>query len=260
MNLAVNARDAMSQGGRLTIETGNVDVDGTFARCHFAVAPGRYVTLSVTDTGCGMDAETKAHMFEPFFTTKEQGKGTGLGLATVYGIVKQSGGYIGVDSEQGRGTTFTVYLPCVDHASQGTKPAETRARVAQGSETVLVVEDENAVRSLVRGVLESNGYSVLEARHGGDALSLCDLHKGSIHLLLTDVVMPQMSGRELAEYLSPLRRGMKVLYMSGYTDDALGEHRVLDPSVPFIKKPFTPDALARKVREVLDGRREREFH
>ncbi len=255
VNLAVNARDAMPEGGRLTIETGNFDLDEGYARSHFGVTPGPYVMLAVSDTGCGMDAETQAHMFDPFFTTKEPGKGTGLGLATVYGIVKQSGGYIGVYSEPGRGTTFKIYLPRIDRAVQVVQPAQTQTRteMAKGSETVLVVEDEHAVRSLVRGVLESSGYSVLEARHGPDALSLCGQHKGAINLLLTDVVMPQMNGRELAEHLAPLHARMKVLYMSGYSDGAFGKHRILDPRVPLIKKPFTPDALARKVREVLDA-------
>jgi len=263
MNLAVNARDAMPEGGRLTIETGNVALDRAFARRHLGVTPGRYVMLAVTDTGCGMDTETQAHIFEPFFTTKEPGKGTGLGLATLYGIVKQSGGYVLVDSKVGRGTTFTIYLPRVDQAGQAAKaesPAEALTRAAKGSETVLLVEDELALRSLVRGVLESSGYSVLEAQHGRDAVSLCDRHKGSIDLLLTDVVMPHMSGRQLAEHLVPLHVNMKVLYMSGYADDALGEHRVLDPSVAFIKKPFTPDALARKVRDVLDDRQKPRLH
>ena len=257
MNLAVNARDAMPEGGRLTIETANVVLDEAYARKHVALAPGPYVMLGVSDTGCGMDAEIEAHMFEPFFTTKEPGKGTGLGLATVYGIVKQSGGYISVESKVGNGTTFKIFLPHVDKAAQQAgQPAKARDDLAKGSETVLVVEDENAVRSLVRGVLESNGYSVLEARHGMDALSLCSRHKGAIHLLLTDVVMPQMNGRELAEHLAPRQGGMKVLYMSGYADDALGEHRALDRHIAFINKPFTPDALARKVREVLDTKRE----
>jgi PAS domain S-box-containing protein len=252
MNLAVNARDAMPQGGRLSIETANADLDETFARAHVPTKPGRYVMLSVTDTGVGMDAKVKAHLFEPFFTTKEHGKGTGLGLATVYGIVKQSGGYIWTDSEPGEGTTFSVYLPRVNEAVYAVQPVKSQIRVPDGSETILLVEDEQGVRSMVRGVLKSRGYTVLEASRGDEALQICKRHEGTIHLLLTDVVMPEMGGRELAKRVVNLRRDAKVLLMSGYTDDAVIRQGELKPGVGLLQKPFTPDALASKVREVLD--------
>ena len=249
MNLAVNARDAMPNGGKLTIETANVELDEEYSRRHYPMTPGSCVMLAISDTGCGMDAETQAHIFEPFFTTKETGKGTGLGLATVYGIVKQSGGYVWVYSEVEQGTTFKIYLPLVEEALEA---AEVKAvAAAGGSETVLLVEDEGEVRSLARRVLEEKGYRVLEAGNGEDALLVAEQHKGPIHLLLTDVVMPGMSGRELGERLTPLRRDMKILYMSGYTDDAILQHDVLGPDTAFLQKPFTPDAIARKLREVL---------
>ncbi len=253
MNLAVNARDAMPQGGKLTIETANVDLDASYAHEHFPVRPGPYVMLAVGDTGTGMDEATQAHLFEPFFTTKEKGKGTGLGLATVYGIVKQSGGYVWVYTELGHGTTFKIYLPRV---MESLAPRSSEARQAPtigGSETVLIAEDEAAVRAVARQALERQGYTVLEAPSAEAALDLAQRHSGPLHLLLTDVVMPGMSGRALASRLVELRPELRVIYMSGYTDEAITRHGMLEPGLTYVQKPFTPDALARKVREVLDG-------
>ncbi len=251
MNLAVNARDAMPVGGKLLIETQNVELDETFARDHVGSKPGAYVMLAVTDNGAGMSETVRQRIFEPFFTTKEAGKGTGLGLSTVYGIIKQSGGYIWVYSEVSKGTTFKVYLPRVDATVDVALPAATAPASSFGRETVLLVEDEDGVRALVRQVLHKHGYNVLEARHGGEALLHCERHKGNIDLLLTDVVLEQMSGPDLAKRLVVLRPEMKVLYISGYTDDAVIHHGV-STGTAFLQKPFTTDALAKKVREVLD--------
>jgi PAS domain S-box-containing protein len=253
MNLAINARDAMPKGGKLTIETDNIYLDESYTAHHFSVTPGRYIVLAVSDTGCGMDEATQSHIFEPFFTTKGVGKGTGLGLSTVYGIVKQSGGHLWVYSEVGRGTTFKIYLPRVDSPSEGLKLSPEENGLQTGTETVLLVEDEETVRDMTREILQESGYQVLEAKHGHEALLIADQYPGVIHLMLSDVVMPQMSGRELAEQLSPLRKDMKVLYMSGYTDDAIVHHGVLDEGMAFIEKPFTPHGLAHKIREALNA-------
>jgi two-component system cell cycle sensor histidine kinase/response regulator CckA len=252
VNLVVNARDAMADGGRLTIETANVDLDQAYAEQHLGAAPGAYAMLAVTDTGTGMDASVRAHLFEPFFTTKEVGKGTGLGLATVYGIVKQSGGYISVYTELGHGSSFKVFLPRTTPLPQAAAPAASRPAVARGSETILIVEDEAAVLALSRRALEKQGYTVLAAASPADALRLVERHGGTIHLLLTDVVMPGMSGRDLAEQLAARRAGIRVLYMSGYPGDAIAQGGALAPGSAFLSKPFTPDGLAHKVRDVLD--------
>jgi PAS domain S-box-containing protein len=253
MNLLVNARDAMPDGGRIVIETADVELGGDYASTHIAARPGPYVMLAVTDAGVGMDSETQRHIFEPFFTTKDVDKGTGLGLATVYGIVKQSGGSIWVYSEPGKGTTFKIYLPRVDEAVEANSSPETHTGPPRGSETVLLVEDDLAVGAFARDVLEECGYRVLSAADPAGALRLCENHDGPIHLLLTDVVMPRMNGRQLALAAAELRPEMRVLYMSGYTDDAVLRRGLLDPDLPFIQKPFTPAALEMKVREVLDS-------
>ncbi len=255
MNLAVNARDAMPRGGKLIIETAQTELDDSYAQNHVAVKAGSYVMLAVNDTGVGMDAETQTHIFEPFFTTKEKGKGTGLGLATVYGIVKQSGGNVWVYSERGRGTTFKIYFPRTTEVPEAIQPVVHAVMPLGGTETILVVEDENEVRALVRKSLASVGYSVLEADRPDIALRTSKEYRGKIHLLLTDVVMPQMNGRELAERLTALRPEMKVLYMSGYTDAAIHYYDVLGPSHAFLQKPFTPNVLGRRVREVLGAAR-----
>ncbi|MGH7607082.1 MAG: ATP-binding protein, partial [Gemmatimonadales bacterium] len=252
VNLAVNARDAMPGGGTLTIETADVDLGRAFTQEHLGSEPGPFVMVAVTDTGVGMEPAVRAHLFEPFFTTKEVGKGTGLGLATVYGIVKQSGGYIAVHTERGHGTTFQVYLPRL--ASVQGRPAPLPPKTAaRGSETVLVVEDEPAVLTLSRRALEAQGYVVLAAADGTAALRIVERHGGRIDLLLTDVVMPGLSGRELADQLAVRRPGMRVLYMSGYPGDAVVQHGSLAPGSAFLQKPFSPDGLARKVRDVLDA-------
>jgi CheY-like chemotaxis protein len=254
VNLVVNARDAMPDGGTLTIETANVDVDEVYAAAHEGLAPGRYVMLAVHDTGQGIDAGTKSRLFEPFFTTKEPGKGTGLGLATVYGIVKQSGGYVAVESEPGNGAVFKVFLHRIEPgADEVERVLPIDAERPRGSETILLVEDEEVVRQLVREILEVYGYSVIEARNGAEALELGREFAGSIQLLVTDVVMPKMSGRELGERLVAIHPETRVLYMSGYTDGAIGQHGVLDAYTELLEKPFTFDALAQKVRKVLDA-------
>jgi two-component system, cell cycle sensor histidine kinase and response regulator CckA len=252
INLAVNARDAMPTGGKLTIETANVELDEAYALTHIAVIPGRYVMVSVSDTGVGMTPEVRDHVFEPFFTTKETGKGTGLGLSMVYGIVKQSGGNIWVYSEPGKGTTFKIYLPQVNEPLQELREKKGEKELLLGSETILVVEDEKEVRKLALRILERQGYRILAATSGEDALSVCKEHQESIHLLLTDVVMPGMTGRILAESLVSLYPKIKVLYMSGYTENAIVHHGILDPGTNYIQKPFTVDGLITKIREVLD--------
>ncbi len=253
LNLAVNARDAMPKGGRLTIETSNMALDKNQAGRHHRLPPGAYVLFAVSNTGVGMDEATQAHLFEPFFTTKEIGKGTGLGLATVYGIVKQSGGYIWVYSEPGHGTTFKIYLPRITGTADTVVPAPESQQLRRGTETVLLVEDAAPVRALARRSLEAYGYAVLDAADGFAAFELSARHPGGIDILVTDVVMPGMSGRELAERLAPRRPRMKVLYTSGYTDDAMVRQGVLRSGVAFLQKPFVPETLARKVRDVLDG-------
>jgi CheY-like chemotaxis protein len=251
MNLAVNARDAMPQGGKLLIETKNTKLDDSYLSLHPFAKPGKYVAISVSDTGCGMDKEVQSHIFEPFFTTKEVGKGTGLGLSMVYGIVKQSEGHISVYSEPGKGTTFRIYLPTVEAKSASPATVEPRP-VLHGSETVLLVEDEVALRELARGFLQSHGYTVLEAGDGSAAIQLINQHEGTVHLLLTDLIMPGMSGRELAETLTSSRPTLKVIYMSGYTHDLITQHGVLDNSTELVEKPFSVESLLAKVRTVLD--------
>ena len=256
VNLVVNARDAMPQGGRLTIETADVELDRSYVAGHVPTQPGRYVLLAISDTGVGMDGATKARLFEPFFTTKEPGRGTGLGLATVYGIVKQSGGYIWAYSELGHGTTFKVYLPRVAELAEAPESTTGTPTPARGSETILVVEDQEEVRKLTQRVLEARGYAVLAAANGAEALEIVDRHATPIHLMITDVVMPGMNGREVAQLACAKRSDLKVLFVSGYTGEAVLQNRLLEPGVAFLQKPFTPDVLARKTREVLDDGKE----
>jgi PAS domain S-box-containing protein len=247
LNLAINARDAMPTGGRLTLETHNVEAGPGAAR------PGRYALLAVSDTGLGMTDDVRGHIFEPFFTTKEPGRGTGLGLSTVYGIVTQSGGQVEVESGPGLGTTFRVYLPRAEEAAAPAGRKEPGAGPPRGDETVALVEDDDSLRALVHTVLTRSGYRVIDARHGPEALLKCGQHDGPIHLLVTDVVLPQVSGPQLAERLAVLRPGLKVLFISGYTDEAVIRHGMVSPGTAFLPKPFTPAALAQKVREVLDA-------
>ncbi len=253
MNLAVNARDAMPKGGKLTIETSNVTLDANYARFHAPVKPGDYVMLAISDTGMGMDAETQAHIFEPFYTTKGL-KGTGLGLSTVYGIVKQSEGYIWLYSETGKGTSFKIYLPRFSATGEAlaTQPALAQEQPSKGHETILLVEDEENLRRLARQSLENQGYNVIDAPDGAAAIKISQAHPGPIHLLLTDVIMPGMNGRELANKLSPTRLEMRVLYMSGYTENHIGHNGTLDEGITLLQKPFTLSALRSKVREMLD--------
>jgi len=254
MNLAVNARDAMPSGGKLTIETSNVSLDEEYSRFHAPLRPGDYVMLTISDTGMGMDSETQSHIFEPFFTTKGP-KGTGLGLSTVYGIIKQSGGYIWVYSESGKGTTFKIYLPRVPERAESPAAVSTAESVATepGTETILLVEDETNLRYLARQFLEKQGYRVIEAADGAVAMQIAVAHEGMIHLLLTDVIMPGMNGRELAQRISEIRPNTKVLYMSGYTENVIGHNGTLDAGVRLLQKPFTLRELKSKVREVLDS-------
>ncbi|MGA2856365.1 MAG: ATP-binding protein [Candidatus Sulfotelmatobacter sp.] len=252
LNLVINARDAMPTGGSLTLETGNADLDESYAQEHAGVRPGSYVMLAVSDTGIGMDAETQAHIFEPFFTTKEHGKGSGMGLATVYGVVQQSGGHIWVYSEPGRGSTFKLYLPRVEEAAETAAKTQAPAPTIRGTETILVAEDDRQVRDLAVAILKACGYLVLVLESALEAERVCQQHQGSIDLLLTDVIMREMSGPDLAQRLKKMRPRTKVLFMSGYTDAAIVHQGVLDPGIAFLPKPFTPSSLAGKVRQVLD--------
>jgi CheY-like chemotaxis protein len=252
MNLAVNARDAMPGGGTLTIETENVYLDDQYVSQHLSIAAGPFVRMSFTDTGTGIDEATQRHMFEPFYTTKEMGKGTGLGLSTVYGIVKQSGGDIMVYSEIGHGTTFKIFLPSVSDSVEKPKWKGDRAEGYVGTETILLVEDDDIVRHLVSEILTANGYTILEAADGAAALQLCRSYAGPIHLLLTDVIMPRMGGRALRDSVVGMLPDIKVLFMSGYTDDSVALRGVFASDIEFIEKPFTPDGLSRKVREVFE--------
>ena len=260
MNLVVNARDAMPHGGKLTIATNNVTLDENYALTHTGVIPGDYTMLAVSDTGTGITAEIKAHLFEAFFTTKPIGKGTGLGLATCQTIVQQSGGHIGVDSEVGRGTTFRIYFPSVNQPLDPETEFIKAGPLPRGTETLLVVEDEPSVRHLATGVLEAQGYNVLRANNGQDALHVAGEHKGPpIRLVITDVVMPLMGGKAMAEWLKITRPDLKILFTSGYTDDAIAQHGMLEPGVAFLPKPYTPEILARKVRAMLDNKTDTAF-
>lgn len=254
VNLVLNARDAMAGGGRLTLETKNAVLDAAYARTHVDVMPGRYVMLVVSDTGVGMSAETLSHLFEPFFTTKANGVGAGFGLSTVYGIVKQSGGHIDVSSQLGRGTTFTVYFPRLDDGPlQATRRSQNAQLAVRGTETILLVEDDDLVRDVTRTMLVAYGYSVLTASTADEAVLLAAQHGGRVDLVLTDIVMPQMDGRHLAERITRTRPGVGVIYMSGYTEDAIARHGQIDPGTAFIQKPFAAEEIASKIRKVLDA-------
>jgi len=252
----VNARDAMPKGGKLTIETGSVQLSESFSAKQLGVQQGPYVVLSITDTGVGMNEETQSHLFEPFFTTKNPGRGTGLGLATAYGIIRQSGGAIRIESQLGRGTTARIYLPPTQtKAPAGAEGADLQAGPVTGFEAILVVEDEARVRKLIVDVLTARGYRVLEATRGEDALRISRGHKGPIDLAVVDVVMPEISGPDLVRQLTHQRPKLRVLYISGYTDEAIVHHGIPESGTAFLQKPFLPDALARKVREVLDTKK-----
>ncbi|HRH46712.1 MAG TPA: ATP-binding protein, partial [Pyrinomonadaceae bacterium] len=253
LNLVVNARDAMPEGGKLLIETKNIYLDEDYVSQHIGVKSGYYIMLAVSDSGIGMDAETQSHIFEPFYTTKEVGRGTGLGLSTVYGIVRQSGGSIWVYSEPGKGTTFKVYLPRVDEIPQAHKSTTANNLLMNGTETILLVEDEKMVRKITCEILESCGYEVFEAENGSAAFLLYQKHKQNIQLLITDVILPEMNGSEIANRLLQINPELKVLYMSGYTDNAIVNQGIFNEGINFIEKPFSPDKLRQKVRDILDG-------
>jgi CheY-like chemotaxis protein len=252
INLAVNARDAMPKGGKLTIETSAITLDEEFCQSRVGIEPGKYALLSVRDIGGGMSKEVQDHAFEPFFTTKEKGKGTGLGLSTVYGIVKQCNGYVELESELDVGTNICIYLPTIERPAEEL-PMRGDASMPRGTETILVVEDEDTVRHLTVRMLKSLGYHVLEARHGGEALLICERYKEPIHLVLTDVVMPHVGGREMMKRLQEIRNDFKILYTSGFTEDRILDHGVVGKDAPLLVKPYTSEAMAQKVRSVLDS-------